>query len=417
MDPICTGMMKYLAPSLAGQKQEWNRRFFVLFPQTPTSKARLDWYPSKSDYLKEPFVRKTIFIEEITDIGGNSFTGKINQFELTTLRKQVPYRFRVESKKELENWLSNLEKLIQECKQNVSATTPKGGECYLGAGVYSNELWSYDETPEEYPVTVGETESALVCKLTNRPLILQIYAQCFLLKDKKTDDVLYIWPYMYIRRYGKNNQSFTFEAGRSCASGQGVFIILSPESEEIFNHVHIAAKRISNRPPVPTRQYSHDDTEPPPAYDSLQPKSAPRKQQPIPSTKPVAKKPAAPRPLKTVPVSDDYSEPLMTQSPNSGGDQVYSSVDELRKVSLNIKDQAAGNNVYAEPVTQGVTSMSSVAMQIKANQISTSEDPGYDEVNFSALRLASKLATDKESDYGALYSEPQNKAAKSRSGK
>ena len=63
-----------------------------------------------------------------------------------TLRKQAPYCFYVDSKKEQEKWLSSLHKLREECKKDVSATTPKGGESYLGAGVYTNELWSYDET-------------------------------------------------------------------------------------------------------------------------------------------------------------------------------------------------------------------------------------------------------------------------------
>jgi len=54
-------------------------------------------------------------------------------------------------------------------------------------------LWIF--SAEEFPVTVGETESAVACQITNRTLILQLYLQCFTLKDDKLCEILYIWPY------------------------------------------------------------------------------------------------------------------------------------------------------------------------------------------------------------------------------
>ena len=137
------------------------------------------------------------------------------------------------------------------------------------------------------------------------------------------------------------------------------------------------------------------------AQPANKPCIAPKKQQHSPPTK----QPTAPKPWNRVPIVDNYSEPLIGKSHCSEYDQAYSNVDEVRKVSQKkTKGQAAENNDYAEPIQQGVSSMSSIAMQI--NQTGVSEDEEYDEVNLGGLRLALKQATGEETAYGALYSEP-----------
>ncbi|KAK2151648.1 hypothetical protein LSH36_356g06009 [Paralvinella palmiformis] len=414
MDPLITGYMKYKVPSQRDTKQEWNKHFFVLFPYTPTAKARLDWYNDKKDFESGLLVRKSIFIEEITGINISTEGSKANQFELTTLRKSAPYLFRLDSKQDLEMWVNHLKKLVQQSKKNVPEEMPKGGEGNLGIGVYSNELWSFNEEPEEFPVTVGETESAVACQITNRTLILQLYLQCFTLKDDKLCEILYIWPYKYIRRYGKNNKTFTFEAGRSCASGQGVFVIRSPEAEEIFNRVHSATKLVSGTPHLPAKQYSTDNatdkyqhlTKTNYKHNYVKAEGKPKVTKKPPSALPIKKAPRpipGPRPSNKDPVNDGYAEPITLQARDTEG---YSDVNDARCLHPKTTSVSVSDAPFAVPHTQ--CPMSSIALKIKNNSIgaTASDESEYDEVNLNGLKLAPEPANDDDDEvnsYGQLY--------------
>ncbi|KAL4640692.1 fibroblast growth factor receptor substrate 2-like [Arapaima gigas] len=43
------------------------------------------------------------------------------------------------------------------------------------------------------------------------------------------------WPYLCLRRYGYDSNLFSFESGRCCQTGQGIFAFKCPRAEEIFN--------------------------------------------------------------------------------------------------------------------------------------------------------------------------------------
>ncbi|KAF2976158.1 hypothetical protein EK904_005944 [Melospiza melodia maxima] len=61
-------------------------------------------------------------------------------------------------------------------------------------------------------------------ELTRRELILHSH---------KRDAVR--WPYLSLRRYGFDSNLFSFESGRRCHTGQGIFAFKCSRAEEIFN--------------------------------------------------------------------------------------------------------------------------------------------------------------------------------------
>ncbi|XP_068015874.1 fibroblast growth factor receptor substrate 3 [Melanerpes formicivorus] len=85
-----------------------------------------------------------------------------------------------------------------------------------------------DNHPTKFKVTNVDDEGrelgAGVMELTQRELLLHTH---------KRDAVR--WPYLCLRRYGYDSNLFSFESGRRCQTGQGIFAFKCSRAEEIFN--------------------------------------------------------------------------------------------------------------------------------------------------------------------------------------
>ncbi|NWV28096.1 DOK1 protein, partial [Origma solitaria] len=85
-------------------------------------------------------------------------------------------------------------------------------------------------------VTVQRTEAAERCELRGT-YVLKAERDSLVLKDPRTDAILYVWPYRLLRRYGRDKVMFSFEAGRRCDSGPGNFTFETKQGNEIFRLV------------------------------------------------------------------------------------------------------------------------------------------------------------------------------------
>nr|XP_033775219.1 fibroblast growth factor receptor substrate 3 [Geotrypetes seraphini]XP_033775220.1 fibroblast growth factor receptor substrate 3 [Geotrypetes seraphini]XP_033775221.1 fibroblast growth factor receptor substrate 3 [Geotrypetes seraphini] len=85
-----------------------------------------------------------------------------------------------------------------------------------------------DQHPTKFKVTNVDDEGnelgSGLMELTQTELVLH---------TRKRDAVR--WPYLCLRRYGYDSNLFSFESGRRCQTGQGIFAFKCSRAEEIFN--------------------------------------------------------------------------------------------------------------------------------------------------------------------------------------
>ncbi|KAF1417210.1 Docking protein 1, partial [Spheniscus humboldti] len=96
-------------------------------------------------------------------------------------------------------------------------------------------------TVNAFWVTVQRTEAAERCELRGA-YVLKAERDSLVLKDPRTNEILYVWPYRLLRRYGRDKVMFSFEAGRRCDSGPGNFTFETKEGNEIFRLVEASIR-------------------------------------------------------------------------------------------------------------------------------------------------------------------------------
>ncbi|NXO71655.1 DOK1 protein, partial [Phainopepla nitens] len=99
-----------------------------------------------------------------------------------------------------------------------------------------NSIYYSRDEVNAFWVTVQRTEAAERCELRGT-YVLKAERDSLVLKDPRTDKILYVWPYRLLRRYGRDKVMFSFEAGRRCDSGPGNFTFETKQGNEIFRLV------------------------------------------------------------------------------------------------------------------------------------------------------------------------------------
>ncbi|NXI87279.1 DOK2 protein, partial [Rhipidura dahli] len=123
---------------------------------------------------------------------------------------------------------------------------------------------------QAFEVTVRATPSSQRCRLRGR-CVLRAGSEALELRQFQSQELLYSWPYRFLRRFGRDKVTFSFEAGRRCASGEGNFEFDTRQGNEIFQAIEAAielqrgrgAEDEAPRPPdpswTPSRAQSHEE--------------------------------------------------------------------------------------------------------------------------------------------------------------
>ncbi|XP_044516758.1 docking protein 2 isoform X2 [Gracilinanus agilis] len=97
----------------------------------------------------------------------------------------------------------------------------------------------YSSTPsvtpkKDFVVTVRPTEASERCQLQGSYKLRAGESALELWGGSEPGTILFTWPYRFLRRFGRDKVTFSFEAGRRCASGEGNFEFETRKGNEIF---------------------------------------------------------------------------------------------------------------------------------------------------------------------------------------
>ncbi|XP_067899029.1 docking protein 3-like [Heterodontus francisci] len=231
----------------------WKKNWSILYPASSYSIARLEQFVAKdfSNYCDRHIqkrVERIIRLSDCISINRNQVENspkEMSAFCITTTEKTY---IMAAPKQDVTEWIKCLCELafqntsVKKRNEDVSASS-----CMLPSDslmMEENELYSTitQAAPvHQFTVTVQKTDAATRCKLHGKYILIP-GKNCLILEDPKTKQDVYRWPYRYLRRYGMDQTTFTFEAGRRCDSGQGLFLFNTKDVREIFRIIDTAVK-------------------------------------------------------------------------------------------------------------------------------------------------------------------------------
>lgn len=160
---------------------------------------------------------------------------------------------KIERTKAPESKKHEIHLMLNDNKEQVFLTdSEEDKELWYGAlsnvifgGVVLTENDIYVPFAEEgYDVVLRENE--VVQKLNLKGMYrLVITDKNVEIRDKTTKKVAAHWPLMLLRKYGRDKQEFSLEAGRRCQTGPGMFFFVTDHYNEIFQEVDAKVRNLA----------------------------------------------------------------------------------------------------------------------------------------------------------------------------
>ncbi|XP_034727921.1 docking protein 2-like [Etheostoma cragini] len=255
--------MLYLQQQRFGKK--WKRVWCVLFRDSSCSISRLEFFECKDgasaeksdkNLRKQQEHKKVIRLADcirVSEVDVDGCPRDTGPFLIETTEKIYVF---AADRLQLDDWTHKLCEIA--FPTNWTEHRVKRGSLQRGnrvdedAGMEDNSLYSGRETVRDFRVCIRRTEASDRCRLKGDGF-LRADSDALHLLDK-TGDIVYTWPYRYLRRFGRDKSTFSFEAGRRCDSGEGSFEFDTKQGNILFQAVEVAIhlQRIS----CPQRQTS-----------------------------------------------------------------------------------------------------------------------------------------------------------------
>ncbi|XP_077570468.1 docking protein 2-like isoform X2 [Stigmatopora nigra] len=252
--------------------KRWKSMWCVLYRESSSSISRLELWEIKdgggdgskkkhrAGHKNIKVIRLSDLVRVSTDVRVEACPADSAPFLLETVDKVVVLAAHADH---VADWTTTLCQLAFPVSWEEQQKQPLEQE-----GMKDNALYSTTTTKTteggDFQVRVRPTRWSEQCGLHGN-VVLRASVDALHLLDARGVTLL-IWPYKFLRRYGRDKTSFAVEAGRRCVSGEGNFEFDTKEGHALFRVVEAAIglqrtgrdpSRKVNLPPLPPRPQGH----------------------------------------------------------------------------------------------------------------------------------------------------------------
>ncbi|XP_075975416.1 docking protein homolog [Anticarsia gemmatalis] len=205
------------------KKKNWQQKHCILFTASKQGIERLEIYDNK-DEVTTGAIPKIITLENCIKITHSSPN------TITILTKSHTQQLSTQTEAETLEWVTALQSVAFRVRDSSPIAIDEDNDLYCssGEGVFS--------------VKMSPSDASIRCGFEPIRYLLLLTSNAIELRDVNDDKLYATWPYRYIRRYGYRQGKFTFEAGRKCDTGEGIFHLEHPNQSEIFKCLSLKMK-------------------------------------------------------------------------------------------------------------------------------------------------------------------------------
>ncbi|XP_054832789.1 docking protein 3 isoform X2 [Eublepharis macularius] len=221
-------------------KKLWRKVWAQLFADSPSGVARLEYFETREGVAAE---KATLRKGDCKVIRLSDCVSVERAGEHSSPKDTAPFYLRMMARnyimaaEEPDDWI---ECVCQLAFQRMPASSSTAGSSLKPkAQMEENVIYSSWQETCEFPVVVFHTEASSRCGLKGNYLLVTL-SEHLELKDSQSGKTLYTWPYAFLRRFGQDKTVFSFEAGRRCDSGEGLFTFNTIRAAEIYRIVSAA---------------------------------------------------------------------------------------------------------------------------------------------------------------------------------